>query len=144
MNGLDKFYKQTLTLSRRVQVQRMVKAIQALPKEQQMVSDDCPVKHHFAPGQYAREIFLPAGSLVVGKIHKHAHVNIISKGLVEVYTEGEGLLTLAAPLTFVSTPGSQRVVRVLEDTVWTTVHSTNKTDLSEIEQEVIAKDHTEV
>lgn len=144
MNGLDKFYRQTLTLSRRMQVQRMVQAIQALPKEQQMESGDCPVKHHFAPGQYAREIFLPAGSLVVGKIHKHAHVNIISKGRVEVYTEGEGLLTLAAPLTFISTTGSQRVVRVLEDTVWTTVHSTNKTDLSEIEQEVIAKDYTEV
>jgi hypothetical protein len=87
---------------------------------------------------------LPAGLVVVGKIHKHAHINVISKGRVQVFTEQEGVLELAAPCTFVSSPGTKRVVYVLEETVWTTVHVTDKTDLAEIEREVIATDFTEV
>lgn len=104
----------------------------------------CPVKHHFAPGAYGREMTLPAGLVVIGKIHKHAHINVISKGRVQVFTEQEGVLELAAPCTFVSSPGTKRVVHVLEETVWTTVHVTDKTDLAEIEREVIATDFSEV
>ena len=46
----------------------------------------CPVQHHFAPGAYGREMTLPAGLVVVGKIHKHAHINVISKGRLQVFT----------------------------------------------------------
>lgn len=104
----------------------------------------CPVQHHFAPGAYGREMTLPAGLVVVGKIHRHAHINVISKGRVQVFTEQDGVLELAAPCTFVSSPGTKRVVHVLEETVWTTVHVTDKTDLAEIEREVIATDFSEV
>ena len=104
----------------------------------------CPVQHHFAPGAYGREMTLPAGLVVVGKIHKHAHINVISKGRVQVFTEQDGVLELAATCTFVSSPGTKRVVHVLEETVWTTVHVTDKTDLAEIEREVIATDFSEV
>lgn len=104
----------------------------------------CPVQHHFAPGAYGREMTLPDGLVVVGKIHKHAHINVISKGRVQVFTEQDGVLELAAPCTFVSSPGTKRVVHVLEETVWTTVHVTDKTDLAEIEREVIATDFSEV
>lgn len=104
----------------------------------------CPVQHHFAPGAYGREMTLPAGLVVVGKIHKHAHINVISKGRVQVFTEQDGVLELAAPCTFVSSPGTKRVIHVLEEAVWTTVHVTDKTDLAEIEREVIATDFSEV
>jgi len=70
-------------------------------------------------------------------------VNVISQGRVRVFTEQEGLLELAAPCTFVSSPGTKRAVLVLEETVWTTVHVTDKTDLAEIEREVIASDFME-
>ena len=104
----------------------------------------CPVQHHFAPGAYGREMTIPAGLVVVGKIHKHAHINVISKGRVQVFTEQDGVLELAAPCTFVSSRGTKRVVHVLEEAVWTTVHVTDKTDLAEIEREVIATDFSEV
>lgn len=100
-------------------------------------AEACPVTHHFAPGAYGREIRMPAGLIVVGKIHKHAHVNVISQGYCVVFTEHEGMQELRAPCTFVSSPGTKRAVLVLEDTVWTTVHVTDKTDLAEIEREVI-------
>lgn len=97
-----------------------------------------PLKHYFAPGLYAREIHMSAGDCVVGKIHKHAHVNNISKGRVLVTTEF-GKSELVAPCQFVSEPGTKRAVLVLEDCIWTTYHPTDKTDLDDIEEEVIAK-----
>lgn len=101
------------------------------------VDSECPLTHYFAPGLYAREIFLPAGVLVVGKIHRHAHVNTISKGRVVVATEF-GTTELVAPCTFVSQPGTKRVVLAHEDTIWTTYHPTEETDLDRIEDYVIA------
>lgn len=98
---------------------------------------DCPLRHFFAPGSYAREMTIPEGVLIVGKIHKHAHINIISKGKVKVATEF-GFDEFAAPHTFVSEPGTKRAVLALEDTIWTTIHVTDKTDLAEVEEEVIA------
>ncbi len=100
----------------------------------------CPLKHHFAPGTYGREIFLPADTFVVGKIHKHAHLNIVSRGHCWVATEF-GVREIDAtqgPVTFASEAGAKRALYVQEDTVWTTIHLTNSTDLAEIEREIIA------
>lgn len=107
-------------------------------KLSKMEQIDCPLKHHFAPGLYAREIFMPAGALVVGKIHNHAHVNNISKGRVLVSTPF-GKEELVAPCQFVSLPGTKRAVLVLEDCIWTTYHPTKETDLAKIEADVIAE-----
>ena len=114
---------------------------------QELPPADCPVTHHFAPGLYAREIFMPAGSVVVGKIHKHAHVNTISKGRCIVTTEF-GREELVAPVSFVSIAGTKRAVYVIEDTIWTTYHPTVvcevETDLDKIEQAVIAESYDEL
>ena len=134
--------ERALQLGRREAILRLQDAI--ISEGRDVGPASCPVKHHFAPGSYGREMTLPAGLVVVGKIHKHAHINVISKGRVQVFTEQEGVLELAAPCTFVSSPGTKRVVHVLEETVWTTVHVTDKTDLAEIEREVIATDFMEV
>jgi hypothetical protein len=96
-------------------------------------------QHTFAPGAYARTLKLDKDSLVVGKIHKHSHINVISYGHVLVMTEGEGLLELRGPLVFASSPGAKRVVLALEETLWTTVHVTEETDLEKVENHVIAK-----
>lgn len=103
----------------------------------------CPLKHSFADGQYVREIFLPKGVAIVGKIHKHSHPNFLLKGKVSVFTEHEGVKHLEAPLSMISLAGTKRVVFAHEDTVWITVHKTDKTDLKEIEEEIIAKDFAE-
>ncbi len=98
---------------------------------------DCPLKHHFAPGVYAREILLPAGSVVVGKIHRHGHLNIISKGSGFVATEF-GREYFNAPHTFTSEPGTKRAVHAITDVIWTTIHLTEETDLKVIEEQIIA------
>lgn len=97
------------------------------------------LKHYHARGIYAREIFVPSGGIVVGKIQKYTHINTISKGRVIVITEA-GRMDIVAPFTFVSEAGSKRCCVVLEDTIWTTYHATEKESLEEIEDELIAPD----
>jgi hypothetical protein len=104
---------------------------------------DCPLQHVFAPGVYARTIMIPAGTVVVGKIHKHAHVNILSQGEVTVVTESGGRENFCGPITMVSQPGTKRAVYAHTAVVWTTIHLTDKTDLDEIEDHVIAKTYAE-
>lgn len=107
-------------------------------------ADSYPIKHTFAEGVYIREMSIPAGHLIVGKIHKHEHVNFISKGRVTCITEGGGVEELVAPITMVSPAGTKRLLFTHEDTVWTVVHVTNETDVEKIEETVIAKKFTDM
>lgn len=104
---------------------------------------DPEVNHFFAPGMYGREMTILAGTAIVGKIHKHSHINIISKGTIDVVTEF-GKARYVGPVTFVSDPGTKRCVYAITDTIWTTIHATDETDLDKIEKEVIAEDYDEL
>lgn len=135
-------------LSARAKIVQLEETIRAAVADPQEVHRLCPLKHVFAPGGtckhvYAREIFIPAGMVVVGKIHKHAHLNMLMKGRVSVFTE-KGREDFVGPLTMVSQAGTKRAVYAHEDTVWVTVHLTQSTDLAEIEEEIIAKDFEEL
>lgn len=103
----------------------------------------CGLLHYRAPGAYAREFLAPAGAVCVGKIHRHAHINVLALGHCAVYTE-DGYLELHAPMTFVSTPGTKRVVVAHTEIAWTTVHVTDKETLAEIEEEMIAPNFDEL
>lgn len=104
---------------------------------------DCPLKHYFSPGVYGREIFMPQGSLVVGKIHKNQTMNIISVGEISILSI-DGVIRVKAPYTFVSSPGAKRVVYMHTDCIWTTFHGTHETDLEKIEDAIIAKTYDDV
>jgi hypothetical protein len=103
-------------------------------------SQECPVTHRFASGCYLREIFMPKGTIIIGKIHATEHFNVLLKGDVTVIT-AEGSERIKAPHTFVSLAGTQKVVAIHEDCIWQTLHVTNSTDLEEIEKEVISIDY---
>lgn len=99
----------------------------------------CPLQHTYSGNVYARTICIPAGTFIVGKIHKHEHLNVLSQGIVRVYTEGGGIEELAGPLTMVSKPGTKRALLALTDLTWTTLHEVGaERDLDKIEAMVIA------
>jgi len=106
-------------------------------------TENLPLTHHFAPDVYGREMLLPVGNVVVGKLHRHAHLNVILKGKVRVTTE-EGVKEYTAPCIFTSFSGTKRAVYVLEETIWLTVHPTEQTDLKKIEDYVIAKTYDDL
>jgi hypothetical protein len=94
---------------------------------------DCPLKHHFSPGLYLREIFMPAGTVVVGRVHKTEHFNILVKGACVIVHDDFRREELRAPMVFVSKAGVQKVLYILEDMIWMTTHVTDETDLEKIE-----------
>lgn len=127
----------------RAKIQNLEDFLFQIPEEQRIDPDSC-VTHFFAPGVYVRQMLIPKDMVVVGKIHKTRHVSIISCGKVSVTTEGRGVEVIEGPYTFINEPGDKRAVYAHEDTIWTTIHPTNETDLEKIEAEVIAKDYAEL
>lgn len=123
-------------------VKNYYNAVFALQRKlEQLDQVELPLTHHFAPGLYAREIFLPAGTVVIGKVHRHSHPNHIKYGHVIVAT-AESVMELKGEQKFISPPGTKRALIIIEDTVWTTYHHnpTNTQDLALIEADVIIPD----
>lgn len=114
---------------------------------------DCKLTHYYAPidenygcGSYARQMFIPKGTLIIGKIHRHQHLNFIMQGKVSVSTEF-GPKYFEAPCIFVSEVGLKRAVIAEEDTIWVTVHLTKhlgEENLDKMEEEVIAPSYKEL
>lgn len=104
---------------------------------------DDKVQHHFSKDVYARELFIPAGTLIIGKIHKHTNLNILSQGEISLLSI-DGVKRVSAPYTVVSSPGVKRLAYAHTDCVWTTIHGTDETDIDKIEDQFIAKNYNEV
>ena len=96
-----------------------------------------PLTHRFTPGMYIREIFMPAGAILTSKIHKTEHPFVVSKGRVKVLVENGEWQMIEAPFTGITKAGTRRLLVVLEDTVWTTFHVTDMTDVEEIERTIL-------
>lgn len=99
--------------------------------------------HHFCDGIYAREITIPKGTALVGEIHLHDQINVVSQGSIRVATE-EGVRTITAPCTFISPAGTKRAGFALEDTVWTVFHKTDSTSQQDIRKQFIAPNYEEL
>lgn len=103
---------------------------------------EAPVTHHFANGMYAREMRIPKGTLVTGKIHKEEHFFVISQGDVSILTE-DGMKRLQASEIFVGKPGLKRAAYAHTDAVCIAIHRTPETDLAKIEAQCVAQDFDE-
>lgn len=110
---------------------KIQKLVQALAKAEGYFTE-LPLEHQFANGMYIRRLFIPKGSLIAGKIHRHECVNIVEKGDISVLTE-TGHQRIKAGFTIVSPPGMQKVGYAHEDTVFTNIFRTDETDISKIE-----------
>jgi hypothetical protein len=95
--------------------------------------------HFFAPGMYLRELTVPAGMLLVGKTHKHAHFLVVTKGRAEVLSEFGRTIVEPGHIS-ISQAGVKRIVLALEDTQFITVHL-NSSDTQDLE--VIEAEHIE-
>lgn len=98
-------------------------------------------EHFFSPGMYCRRVYRPAGTLIVGKVHKEPHFFMCVKGEIIAWTE-TGMRKLEAGDVVESKPGTKRVTLAVTDAIGVTVHRTDKTDLDEIEAELIEPDDT--
>ncbi len=100
---------------------------------------DIKTNHYFGHGTYVREVIMPAGTLVTGKIHRKSCVNILSMGVMRVSMSNGEAAEIQAPHTFVSGPGIKKAVYAVTDCVFVNVHPwTGPEDVDLVEQQVIA------
>lgn len=100
---------------------------------------DCPVTHSFVPGHYFRQITMPAGAVVISHRHGTWHPYTITKGNVSVIEESAGNIRIlhvaVAPgehFASITPPDTRRLLVCREETVWSTLHPTELTDVGEI------------
>lgn len=128
MNDLD-----LPTQVSREQIDRLQAEMVKLPQAELVT------EHFFSPGMYCRRVFRPAGTLIVGKVHKEPHFFLCAKGEIIAWTEN-GMKKLQAGDVVESKPGTKRVTLATQDSIGITIHKTDKTDLDEIEAELIEPD----
>ena len=119
----------------REQVERLQAEMATMPQAELVT------EHQFSPGMYMRKVFRPAGTLIVGKVHKEPHFFLCAKGEIIAWTES-GMKRLQAGDVVESKPGTKRVTLAVTDAIGITIHRTDKTDLDEIEAELIEPDTT--
>ena len=98
-----------------------------------------PLKHSFAKGVYIREVFNPAGELLVTKIHKYSHPFFLLHGEMTILGE-DGEKKIKATHYGITKAGTKRIIYAHTDCIFVTVHATNEIDIDKIEEEIIAKD----
>jgi len=96
---------------------------------------EMPVEHFQIKGVYARSLFIPAGVVLTGKIHNTESLGILAQGTLRI-CNGESYSEITAPHIMVDKAGIKRIGYALTDCTFITVHRTDKTDLSEIEEEL--------
>jgi quercetin dioxygenase-like cupin family protein len=106
-----------------------------------MPQAELETEHFFSPGMYCRRVYRSAGTLIVGKVHKEPHFFMCAKGEIIAWTE-VGMRKLQAGDVIESKPGTKRVTLAVTNAIGITIHRTDKTDLDEIEAELIEPDDT--
>jgi hypothetical protein len=117
------------SLTHRRPVREKVERLERVLSQEPQV--ECPVRHHFAPGAYAREITIPKGTVLTGAVHKVDNLVILSKGKLRLATE-DGFVDIEAPHTRVCKAGSKNAAYALEDSVWTNFFPTEETDTDKL------------
>lgn len=100
---------------------------------------DIKIRHHFSDGMYAREMVMPAGSIVVGATHKSKHLYSVVSGECEVSSTTERE-SIKAPYLGETIPGTQRVIYSATGCTWITFHPTHLTDIKEIEAALVEQE----
>lgn len=104
-------------------------------KMAQLPQVEVELVHYFKNGMYAREMRVPKGTFISGKIHSTGTVGVLAQGSMRVWGEDGVMKTVAAPYIHTAEPGYKRVGFAVDDVVWVTVHRTDSTDLYQIEQD---------
>jgi hypothetical protein len=85
---------------------------------------EIPLKETFVHGMYIREIMIPQGTILTGKVHKHPYVDIMLDGDIYVATP-TGTNRLTGYNVLEGIPGRKRAGYAYQDTPWVTVHRTD-------------------
>ena len=89
---------------------------------------DTPLTHYHTDDLYARRIVVPAGSFFTTMVHKSDHIAVALRGRIVLIDQNQASAEIVAPEVFVTKAGTQRMVVVLEECEWVTVHHCTEQD----------------
>lgn len=110
----------------------------------EMQGSDIEWIHRFVPGMYSREMFVPAGNLLTGAVHKEEHISIFLEGVLLVPDEDGNSKVIQAPYVDIGHPGMKRIGVALTDVRWITIHRSEAETVEQAEEELITNDPNEV
>lgn len=84
---------------------------------------EIPPSHLISGGMYARQIVIPAGTVLTGDIYKFDHIDIMVSGRIIVSTDDGDVRELSGFNMFPSQSGKKRAGYAVEDTTWITVNN---------------------
>ena len=117
----------------RQRVENLQREISKLPQYEPKTT------HTFHAGMYCREVWRPAGVLVVGKVHKKEHFYLIVSGTVAITTD-DGVQLVTGPHLLCSTPGTKRAVYAETDALCMTFHVVDAKTIEDAETELVETD----
>lgn len=112
-------------------VQRLEDLLLEMPQVQ-LATD-----HLVHGGMYARTVFIPAGTLLTGALTLRDNVVVMHGGITVTTDEGQQVLDGFHVLP--ACAGAKRAGVAHANTWWTTIWSTDKTDVAEIENELTSE-----
>jgi len=117
----------------RSQIERFQEVAKHLPQT------EMPVIHSLVNGMYAREIFIPRGTVFVGKAHKTDHFFIVLEGETMMTTD-DGVKSAHQGEVFIVKAGSKRMGITHTDCRFITFHRTDQTELKAIVNDLVEFD----
>ena len=98
-----------------------------------------PTEHVFHGGMYCRQVWRPAGCLIIGKVHKKEHFYMVVSGTVAV-TTNDGVQVITGPQLLCSKPGTKRAVYAETDALCMTFHRVDTNTVEDAETELVEDD----
>lgn len=95
-----------------------------------------PTNHRVWGGLYAREIFIAAGTIWIGRVHRKDHFFVVLEGSSTMTTD-EGPRRLEGPEVLMVKAGSKRAGICHTDCRFITFHRTEFTDIDEVVEDLV-------
>ena len=98
---------------------------------------ELPIEHYQIDGVYVRSMFIPAGTILTGKIHNFESIAILAKGRIRI-TNGTESYIISEGHIMVDKPGVKRLGYAETDVIFITVHRTDNIEIEAIEKELVS------
>lgn len=106
-------------VANRARFERLEDALKKLP---QVDNSDLSLKEYISGGMYCREITIPKGTLITGRIYKFDHIEIMIRGRIDILSADGGLKHYDGYNVIEALAGKRQAGYAYEDTVWLTVN----------------------
>jgi len=105
--------------------------------------DNDQARHYFGQDLYVRSLVIPAGTALVGHIHKQDRVCIIAAGEVTFSDEFLGTKRVTAPWVGEFKAGTKTAVYAHTDTMWVACLGTDSADKNNMVDKLVVATHEE-